>query len=780
MSQTYGTEHPAPGGDEGRVIELAKFMDPEARARVEAEAREAVRLTPAGLPDLSAGTLRLPAEDAVEQLVEGGVVEQLDEDQDHGGALRPIIPATFRDPAVWRHRRDAARNAAAFHAVRSPLYAGRALRVAAIGAAAGIRDAWSYVFATEYGELADQVRRKGAGAEHIADLRADRRKVAAERRREPLVVYTATGVTSYVSAVVALGVAWSGALAGTALLPLLLVLYLLGRRELQRRNPDAVFTITDLPADHGRAVLGADSITAAFRRAGLIREGVEVELVGPVRAVALHASEAVIDLPGTLTLSDLIKERERLAKGFRVRPEWLDLSEAGDPGRVRLWVASEDPFGTARPAPLLTNPARTDVWSTGIPIGFNRRGEVITLRLRHVMALLGGMSRTGKGMILRNLICGLGLDPRVNLRLVAGAKPGEHRGYARVCSTFFGRRPERLVALLDAVLAEAYRREDHLEEIGRAKLGEADLARFPLEVVIVDEYKQYATSSARIPDPADPEGKRTIKAADRIAEQLEELAAFAAALNITLLISTQDPDANTVPRGYKSNSGARICTRTGGATQTNAILKDGATGAGLRAHEIPEALKGAAIVDIDGAPGELIRGYFIEDEEYDGAEPLITAGAELRAELGRLPGQFEDPVEAYLVEVTGESSVAGGPTGSGRPGAPAATSTGVDGVLADLLAVFAAEGNPDRMRTAEILAALAELDPEEWSAEALGVDQDDARALGRIGGRRLAEAIGRALDGTGRTLAAREWTAGERGRGYFLADVRAAAGIAPE
>ena len=81
---------------------------------------------------------------------------------------------------------------------------------------------------------------------------------------------------------------------------------------------------------------------------------------------------------------------------------------------------------------------------------------------------------------------------------------------------------------------------------------------------------------------------------------------------------------------------------------------------------------------------------------------------------------------------------------------------------------------------ADYLAALAELDPEEWSADALGVSEGDERQLGRVGGRRLAEAISKALDGTGRTLAAREWTAGERGRGYFLSDVRTAAGLAPE
>lgn len=774
MSEEWNTDSPQ-GADGDGVLDLSALMTGEELAALEREARTQVRLTPAGTGDLSAGTLRLPAAEPV-------LVEQLDDDQDQAPgrrALRPLIPATFLDRDAWRHRVAVARNGAAFHGLRSPLYIGRALRVSGIGAMVAARDSWSYVFATEYGDLIDQVRRKNAGAEHIADLRADRKKVAAERRREPLVVWSATGVTTYVTAVAAIGAAWSMALAGAALLPVFLVMYLLGRRELVRRSPDGVFTITDAPVEHGRALLGADSINAAFRRAGLIKDTEEIELVGPVRAVAIHASEAVLDLPGDLTLSAVVKAQEKLAAAFRVQPEWLDLTGAGHPGRIRFWIATEDPFAGAKTSPLLDEPARLDVWNVGIPIGFNRRGEVIRLRLAHVLVLLGGMSRTGKGMFLRSVICGLGLDPRVNVRLVAGAKPGEHMGYAPICSTFFGRRPERLVVLLESLLAEAHRREDHLGEQGRAKMNEADLAEFPLELVIVDEYKQYAAYPGRMPDPSDLDGRRMIKVADRIDDLIGELGAFCAALNITIVIATQDPDANTVPRGYKSNTGARIATRTGSSVQTNAILKDGATGAGLRAHDIPESLKGAAIVDFDGASGELVRGFFIEDDKYDGAAPIIAAGVELRTELGRLPGQFEDPIEAHLVAVTGESSIAGGPTGSGRPGPLSAPVAGPVGILADLIAVFAAEKNPERMRTSEILAGLAELDADTWSAEALGVDQDDAAAYVRTGGAELRKAIDAALDGTGRELAAGKWTAGGAARGYYLADVRATAGIAP-
>ncbi|WP_329812485.1 hypothetical protein, partial [Streptomyces sp. GSL17-113] len=132
----------------------------------------------------------------------------------------------------------------------------------------------------------------------------------------------------------------------------------------------------------------------------------EVTLVGPVRAVEINAAEAVIDLPGDLTVSTLVKNREKLAAAFRVEPTWIDFRSAGHPGRCRLWVATENPFGAGRTSPLLTSPERTDVWNIGIPVGYNRRGEVVYVKLHHVMALLGGMTRTGKGMLLRNLICG--------------------------------------------------------------------------------------------------------------------------------------------------------------------------------------------------------------------------------------------------------------------------------------------------------------------------------------------------------------------------------------
>lgn len=788
---------PAAGGpgDERIPDDLSSLFDdlaPEKRDRLEKSARDAVRGTKAGMADATTGTPRdLPV--AAPEV--GGLVFDDDQEPDalpvpvsrsdyEGWSWKDAFPTGTFDSAVWAHRKKVFLHKLAWHAGHTHVYVWQMSRLSGIGVVAGARDAWHYYTAQEYADMVDTARRKNLNPDVVAALREERTETARGRRREPLLVGGVTAVLTLVAAAVAVADVYGLLAASPAAMLTLGILSALGLREHHRRNPDTALSAAfNLQAAHtaDHAPLTDDLLNRVLRTAKVFtKDEHQITLVEPIRPAEINGVEAKFKLPDDIQVSALIAKKEAIAGALDVETHWLDIKQDGSPTRVSFWYCTSDPFGQPRVSPLVQEPERQDVWNRGILIGFNRRGLPVYLKLRHVMALLGGMSRTGKGMLLRNLIVGLGLDPRINLRLVAGAKPGEHRGYAPICSTFFGRRPDRLIHLLEGFLREAYRREAVLEDQGRAKFGEKDLAEFPLEILIIDEYKQYANTSMRIPDPSDDEGKRTIKACDRIAELLEEIAAFAAALNMTVLISTQDPDANTVPRGYKSNTGARAATRTGGAVQTNAILKDGATGAGLRAHEIPESLKGGAIVDIDGAPGELIRSYFIEDEEFDGAADLIAAGIELRRELDRAPGQFVDEIENYLIAVTGATSLAGGPTGSGRP-APAAHAGGVGtlvrvSVLELLLDAFDADA--DRITMADVRAYLTDHDPEKWGPQD---GEADAAYTARVG-KLLAADVEGALEGTGVELVAKSgirFGKGPDGReikgsGLFRKDVEAA------
>ncbi|MFF3625412.1 hypothetical protein [Streptomyces sp. NPDC002467] len=787
------TEHTsghAHQGDDEQPLDLTAFMDADELDRLAADARAAVRGTPAGYADMTTGTVSYypqhthPAGTLGD---EGLVIEQLDQDPGAGAPAPVKVP---RPRTAWQDwvpellisaearlaRRRAIEHAAAHHTRRSHLYLGRLFKAGWYGIRYGTGNLVGHFTAAD--SYADDIAKakaakarkigEASGNDWVRALKAEKRAEGKARRHETLPVLGAAGATSYVAALLAVAQVWGLIMAGVILLPAMAALMAYGQREHARRHSDLTpvvhFEPATLAAD---APLGKDSFESALKRMGLIKETSEIHLVGLPRAVAISAVEMTVELPDECSLAALVAKKDKLAQAFRIRPEWLDIRDGEHSAQVVVWMASANPFGTPFVSPLVDEPVRQDAWGKGILIGFNRRGEPVYLKLAHVMVLLGGASRTGKGMLLRNLICGLGLDPRVNIRLAAGAKPGEHMGYSSVCATFFGRNPRRLVALLDALLAEAYRREDVLARQRRAKFSEKDLAEFPLELAIIDEFAQYITATELVPRPGDPE--KAMKAGDRIAEQVEELAGFAAALNITVMLTTQDPDAGTIPRKFKNNSNARVATRTRSAVQTNAILADGATGAGLRAHDIPQELRGAAIVDIDGADGELIRSCFIEDEHYDGAEPIIAAGYALRAAEGRAPGQFADQVEEWLIRATGETSAAGGPNGSGRPGRPAAAV--IAAPILDLLFGAFPEG-ADRVSMADVRKHLADYDADRWGQG----DGEERPAYEARVGKQLAAEIEEALAGTPAALESKQvrMPDGKRPTGYLRADVEAA------
>ncbi|MEU2076624.1 hypothetical protein [Streptomyces sp. NPDC013489] len=790
----------APGGpgDERIPDDLSSLfadLEPEKRDRLEKSARAAVRGSKAGMADATTGSeheIPMPAE-----AVGGLIFEDDDEDQEPGAAAavpaaRPAsdgwtwknaFPEGTFDSGVWAHRKRVFLRSLARHAGHSHVYAWRLSKLSGLGMVAGARDTWHYYTAQEYADMIDEARRKKMKSDIIAALREERTEFARARRREPLLVGTTTAVLTVIAAATAIADVYGLLAASPAALLTFGILSALGLREHKRRNPEEVLHVFTAPASDRSEPLTDETINKALRTAVPgFRDEDEIKLRGRIRQVAINADEAKFDLPDHLTIEDLEAKLAGIAGALRVDRTWLDIREDGHPGRIAMWMAHADPFADGKVSPLfelLDADMASDVWDIGIPVGYNRRGEVRYLKLRHVMALLGGMSRTGKGMVLRNLICGLAMDPRVNIRLATGRKAGEHQSYARACATFFGRRPERLILLLDAIEQEAQRREEWTEEKGIPKLTKEHLDKFPLEIVIIDEFQQYDD--------------------DGIKKRVVDLAGYVAALNIVLLISTQDPDANTVPPKYKKNAGAKMATRTASAAQTNAILNDGATGAGLAAHDkkLPKH-PGITILDFEGAEGELVRSFFIEDSEYDGAAPLIDAGVEIRKRLKRAPGQFDDLIEEFLYEQTSETSVAGGPKGTGRPG-PRPTGTAVlekTTVLTLMLDAFAKaaakDSKLDRLRTTDLLQFLGTVDPDTWGWEAIGVDEptedtspEDAKAAfaayGRKGGKKLAEEIAQVLEGTDRELAAKSWTkGGEAARGYFLAEVREAAGIAPE
>jgi S-DNA-T family DNA segregation ATPase FtsK/SpoIIIE len=732
------TTGPTPGPADDGPTDLSVYFSPEQLAELETAMQDAAALSEHGRRGAMVGTI---VEPTLTQEPSWLTI------QAHK-ALPAWLLSSQALAGSLRHGRDVAAHRLIFHGARTPLYAARILLLAGYGAGVGIRSAFHFALAWEYNEPIREAKRARDNA-LVRQLRVEKAADAKDRLTSPWRIAATSGVGLYIAATVitaALG-AWVAAGPLTAALAATLAAH--GYRHKKAGTTKPAQIIDAIPAGHGP--ITDPRIIDALAGAGLLRDGgPTAHPVGPSKHLPDGSAIHVYDLTGGITADKVRAKTSEIAGLLRLPADQIDISRGEHESQIVVWTATANPFKDGRPSPLFGTGNRiepTDLWNIGVPVGFDRRGNTVYLRLRHVMALLGGMSQTGKGMLLRNIIPALGLDPRVNIRLVSGRKAAELVSFAPLCATFFGNRADRLLALLKAFKAEADRRDDYLEEHGIRRVTEQMLDLFPLEVLIIDEAQVYT-------DNAD------------VFRLLVEISGYAASLNMTVLLVTQDPDAHTIPPKFKKNTKSRLATKTATAAQTNAILNDGATGNGMAAHHIPVSTPGLAIIDADGAPGILFRGFFIEDREFDGALPLVEAGVKYRAAAHRLPGQFADPIEGALVAEFGTSSAVGGPKGMGRPGAV------VRGILADLLAVFAEQGDPERLTTLALLDGLAARDGS-WAPAS-----DDRALYAKTGGQRLAEEIRAALDGTPRSLASRQWKdAGRNVSGYHLADLRTAAAL---
>ncbi|MFH9735860.1 hypothetical protein [Streptomyces sp. NPDC017260] len=755
---------------EAQLVDLAAYRDAETLDRIEETAREAARRTPAGITDLTTGSVRL---DKVEEAplaapadAEAAVVEFTDPDDDPGTLevlderagwnLRALVPESLTDPGVWRQRRAEWTNAAAFHTLRSPVYLWRATRVASVGARAASRDAWSYLWATEYGEIADKVRRTKAGPEHIADLRADRRKEAKQRRREPVTVYALTGCTTYVAALLALGETWGWVMAAPLLLPLFGVLYALGRRELIRREPDGTFTITDAVDYTGAGVLTEDGLNDALRarNVGILKEGESVTVKGFIaREADDKASVVRFELPRSSgkTAKEVAAKRDPLAAALAVDSIQLSIRQDGHEGEVYMRVADSHPFGgNPVPSPLL-HAEEWDIWK-GAPTFVDETGRIIPIELLFFGLLVGAMPRQGKTFTARAAALAAVLDPTCRI-VVGDGKGGKDwsatalvaEAYIRGVTTAAVR---RLTHVLEDLVEEMTETYDALFELPDEVCPEGKLTPEIVRdhgirpvVLIIDEVQRYLESD----DKESDDDKVTY--GQRIEKALTDLAKVGPAAGLIPILASQKPTGDAVPSAIRDAIPQRIAHLCATYQMSDSILGTGSAASGWNAKDLAPAFKGMGI-HADETGYRFMRSLLINLPEFRG---VCERGRALRIAAGTLAG-----------EAAGDG---------GRRAR-------VGGILADLLAVFEEARLPERMPTAEILDGLAVLDPGTWAPAALGIGEEDRAAYVRAGGTAVRKAIDEALDGTERTLAVRSWTSGGRANGYYLDDVRTAAGIA--
>ncbi|MDK0524839.1 FtsK/SpoIIIE domain-containing protein [Streptomyces sp. ML-6] len=417
-----------------------------------------------------------------------------------------------------------------------------------------------------------------------------------------------------------------------------------------------------------------DQLTEAMLAAGAITEG----------TVRLARPDSITRVPGgwlahvVLPKGDGVNVETVLPKLGQVAGEMgldrarffmdpVHASAGGNAKTIAVAAFQEDPFTEPRTSPLVGMDS-VDVWEHGIPVAFDAFGTLVNLVMKDTSLALGGASRTGKGAALRGIIAGALLDLRVNLRLVDGKAPGQDR-WRNLAATFIDepgtKGAKRTRALLEALVADLDRRAAILKQYGMEQID--DPALIPelggLELVVIDE-------AAAIT------GDRKHGAA--IKEALSSLAARGLSFGIILVIATQVVTKGAdgvLPRLVTGNITWKWAMRVTETTESNMALSQGAAKAGWDASTLDPAIRGMGILLADRY--RRIRSLWLDGPDL---LALIENITRIRTTAGRLRGQWNDPIEAAMRNL---STPPPGHAASPKPAAPADADEDLDEGLDD-------------------------------------------------------------------------------------------------
>ena len=602
---------------------------------------------------------------------------------------RPIVPGWLRSrEGLVGHLRWAAGLAAhygAYHATRSPKYAGKLAGRAPVGASRALRGWVRWLLDLEGEPVRNAVVRR-EDAEQYRHL---------SRQRDRRVRWRAVVTAVLLVVLVIGGVGWWLAAAWARLLGLALAVGVLGTLGQPADRPllDTAVVIPQRPrltsdmVARALSVLGVPGITQAIAKEGFKA----IDHVAPITRDG-PGYRADIDLPLGVTVGDIVDKRARLASGLR-RPlgcVWPEGDSSVHEGRLILWVGDKD---LASSGPLRWKFARAgqhDVF-TPVPFGADPRGRPVAVPLIQHNVLIGSLPGQGKTSAVRVLACGAALDPTDELWVHELKGSGDLDPLERVCHRYVSGIDDDSIRYaadsLTLLRAEVMRRTGALKKLPRDLCPDKRVTRqiadrralglHPLTCVIDECQNLFAH-----PDYGAKAG-----------EDAEFVIKIGRAFGVTLVLATQRPDKDSLPTGVSGNVSIRFCLKVAGQVENDMILGTSAYKNGLRATVFrPEIDAGIGYLVGATSMPVVVRTAYLDGPA---TERIAARARALREAAGTLSGHAlgEAPESAAVASVT---------------------------LLADVLAVVAASEKKVWNQTA--VARLAELRPEVyggWKAETL-------------------------------------------------------------
>jgi S-DNA-T family DNA segregation ATPase FtsK/SpoIIIE len=424
-------------------------------------------------------------------------------------------------------------------------------------------------------------------------------------------------------------VAWMLTVAAWLAGPLLL---LGGWREGDRQGgPGWLQTADDVDVD-----VAIDETTVALALDALripqirdhFKAGRHLQFITPCRRDG-RGTHAVIRLPAGVTAERVAIRRADLATGLHRLAKEVWPTTGAEAGILDLWIADKGALAEGAGSYPLLESGATDIFK-GLPFGKVLRGEPITAPMMERNTITGGMPGQGKSSAARCQMAGAALDPTVELRIWVPDANFDFEAFRPRCSRYvMGAEDERIEEILDDL------RELHREVQIRGEL----LVRYEIPAVT----REYASKGVGLhPIVALLEEAHVAiqhpKHGAEIASLLIAIVRLGRKRGIHLIVSTQAPTKDSMPRDVTRNCSNGIAFAVGDHVANDGLLGQGAYRAGHRATElIPGTDIGVAVVKgFTGQRSEIVQVYFID---VDQVPAIIERALDAIARAGRgIPG----------------------------------------------------------------------------------------------------------------------------------------------
>lgn len=491
---------------------------------------------------------------------------------------RPVLPSWLRS---WREMKTAAAwllgylcHIAAFHAVRSPAYAGRLIARTPRGISRSLRGWRRWVADAESAPLRHAEAFRERTEEYLKLSRQRDRRVrwrgAVSAVAFPfvltgvlLLVFAAPLWWQVAAAAVAVGV--FGVVGTPADAPL--SQHAVVKAEAPKLTASIVVTAL--------GALGNDKLNAAIKNGTGIRFTSEIHRDGP-------GYRADIELPHGVTAEDIMNKREALASGLRRKLGcvWPMPNPDDHEGTLILWVGDKPMNETKRPAWPLAASGSVDLFKP-VAFGNDQRMSWVSVSLMFVSIVVGSIPRMGKTYLMRLFLLIAALDPRAWLYIFDFKGGSDYRPLEKVSHRWRSGEDDEDVKYCRDSLIEVQ------DELGRrAKVIKSlPLKRCPESKVTPELASDKSLGLHPIVVSLDECQKafEHKKYGAQITEIGEDLVRRGPAFGIIAMFGTQRPDKDSIPKGISANAVLRFALKVTGQMENDMILGTSMYRAGYRA-----------------------------------------------------------------------------------------------------------------------------------------------------------------------------------------------------